>query len=481
MMLGMRYIALMVLVLGRLAAGAMGGAWAPGDVFKVDGRTAERGWVTFDETPPDPETSVSPMLARIDGVAAVLDKDSLRQLRRSARGTPKGEIVGQRRWVVHLESKGEQRQVEILRTGEGWVARSLSEPGVAARLRGRWFASLASAWLVQGEDRAEELAPGQVQTLEHPYAEGAVRLERDVMADRFGATNGDRAPIAGITRVLEEETMWVRLPAGYDRAVPAGVLVWVSPSETWRVPEEFGAALDELNIIACGFDNAGNFRTTRDGKTHGIVDRLQLMLDALQTVRSGFSVDDERVYITGFSGGGRVSAILTCTFPEIFRGAVPIVGLDSYRPAEVADGKYVPARFPKPKGERWKLLKRRRMWALTGSEDFNLVEMQARAEAMEGDGLQIRLHSTPGMVHAQMPEEATVREALRWIDEPAREAREAGWARADELWGEYVEAYGDGPAPGEKPRAMLIGVTGVGPFGESAWRAADLLGYERPE
>ncbi len=422
----------MVLVLMG-AVGAHAGA-GPSDVFKVDGKTPERGWVTFDETPPDPETSASPMLARLNGVAAVLDPDALRQLRRSARGAPTEEGAIERWWVAHLERDGEIATIE----------------------------------------------PGRVMDLEGPYLEGGVQLERDVMADRFGATTGENAPLSGITRVLDEERMWVRLPAGYDPARPAGVVVWVSPSETWRIPGQFFGTLDEHNLIACGVDNAGNFRKTRDGSTHGIVDRLQLMFDVLQTVRSRFEVDDERIYITGFSGGGRVSSILTCTFPEIFRGATPIVGLDSYAPATVAEGKYVPGRFPKPRGARWKLLTSRRIWALTGSKDFNLVEMKARVEQMAKDGLAIRLHSTPGMEHHEMPAEAVVREALEWVDEPAREAMEAGWARADELWDAYVEAHGERLPPGEAPRAQLIEITRVGPFGESAWKAAELLGYTRP-
>ncbi len=470
-------IAVLGVVLGLVAGGALAGS---SDVFKVDGRTPERGWVTFDETPPDPETSVSPMLARLNGVAATLDKDSMRQLRRSARGTPAEGSTGSRWWVVHLESDGEVASVEIVRTEEGWIARSLTSPGDSARLRGRWFAELAAVWQAAGADRAEELVPGRAQTLGQPYVEGAVRLERDVMADRFGATAGENAPLSGVTRVLGEERMWVRLPVRYDAARPAGVLVWVSPSDEGRAPRAFGGALDELNIIACGFDNAGNFRKTRDGSTHGIVDRLQLMFDALQTVRAGFSVDDERVYISGFSGGGRVSSILTGTFPEVFRGAVPIVGLDSYRIAEMHTGQYAPAHYPKPRGDRWELFKARRMWALTGSEDFNLVEMRSRVKDMEADGLQVRLHSTPGMKHAQMPAEQTVREALFWVDEPAREAMEAGWVRADALWGAYVAEHGEKPVPGEAPRLALIEITRVGPFGESAWKAAKLLGYTRP-
>ena len=479
MMHGMklRIVTWLALLLASLTCGVAQAG--PSDVFKVNGLAPERGWVTFDETPPDPETSASPMLARLNGVAATLDKDALRQLRRSARGAPKGGGEGERWWVVHLESKGDFATIEIGRFGDEWVARSLTSPGDEVRLRGRWFTELAATWLAKPVHRDELPEPGRVLDFEGAYVAGAVRLDREVMADRYGATTGKNAPLSGITRVLEEEQMWVRLPEGYGGDRPAGVLVWVSPSEHWRIPPQFFPTLDDLNLIACGFDRAGNFRKTRDGSTHGIVDRLQLMFDALQTTRSMFSVDDERVYITGFSGGGRVSSILTCTFPEVFRGAVPIVGLDGYKPAYVAEGKYVPGRFPKPKGPRWKLLEQRRMWALTGSKDYNLIEMQARVKAMEEDGLQVRLHSTPGHEHGDMPREETVREAVEWIDEPARTARDAGWAKADELWSAYVEEHGEALPPGEAPRAALIEITRVGPFGESAWKAAELLGYTR--
>ena len=452
----------------------------PADVLRVNGRLPERGWVSFDETPPDPVTVVSPMLARLDGVAGILDKDALRQLRRSARGAPAGEDQFTRWWVLHLESRGELASLEIGRQGDQWVARSLSDPMESVRLRGRWFSELAASWLAPPVETPAPPEPGRIVDLPGPYAGGAVRLDRDVMADRFGATTGENEPLSGITRVLAEERMWVRLPRGYEAANPAGVLVWVSPTPAWRIPPEFHPALDELNLIACGFDNAGNFRKTRDGSTHGIVDRLQLMFDALQTTRSRFSVDDQRVYITGFSGGGRVSSILTCTFPEVFRGAVPIVGLDSYRPAQVAKGRYVPARFPKPRGDRWALLEQRRIWALTGSEDFNLIEMRARAEAMRQDGLEVRLHVTPGHEHADMPDERTIREAVEWIDEPARAARDAGWSEADRLWAAYVAAHGDNPAPSEAAREALIEITRVGLFGDSAWKAAQRLGYQRP-
>ncbi|MEZ6242964.1 MAG: hypothetical protein R3B57_07970 [Phycisphaerales bacterium] len=476
----------LVLVVFAFLAGSMramvAGA-APSDVFDVEGQAAERGWVTFGEEAPDAARMGSAMLRRLDGVAGVLDAKDVRELRRSARKVWRADDqgdAGERRWVVHLENDSGRTRVEILRVGDAWVARSMEDPSVAAELHERWFAPLAAGWAPAHIEGSEALPLGQVVDLPHPYVEGQVVLTDLVMRDRFGAGRGGAAEaLSGVTRVLAEEKMWVRLPKGYDPNVASGVVVWCSPTDEWRIPKEFFDVLDELNLIACGFDNAGNYRKTRDGSTHGIVDRLQLMLDAAQTCRSRFNVDETRVYMTGFSGGGRVSSIMVLAFPEIFRGAVPIVGLDSYKPAQVGGGKYVPARLPKPKGELWKLVKERRMWALTGSEDFNRVEIEARVAGLVEDGLPVRLHTTPGMVHTDMPAEATVAEALRWVDEPWREARAMGVEQGETMWKAYVESHGE-VAPGDEGAAReLVGVTDAAPWSEVAWKAAGLLGYQR--
>ncbi len=465
-----------------LAAMALRAVGAPSDVFEVGGAPAERGWVTFAEEAPAGARAGSGMLRRLNGVAAVLDRAAVRELRRSARKAWRGDADEfESRWYVHLENGHGRTRVEILRSPDAWVVRSLEDTSLGAELHERWFAPLATAWAPAPIDGGEGIPAGRVVDLAPPYVEGAVVLTDLVMRDRFGAGRGgaDEA-LSGVTRVLEEEQMWVRLPQGYDPGVASGVVVWCSPTPRWRIPAEFHGVLDELNLIACGFDNAGNNRRTRDGSTHGIVDRLQLMLDAAQTCRARFNVDGSRVYMSGFSGGGRVSSIMVLAFPEVFAGAAPIVGFDSYKPAPVGGGKYVPARLPKPKGARWKLVQERRMWALTGSEDFNRVEMEARVAGLVEDGLQVRLHTTPGMPHEKMPAEGTVADAVRWIDEPWREARGAGVERAESMWDTYLEWFGHAAPTDDEAAGALVEITNAAPWSQAAWRAARLLGYERP-
>lgn len=447
----------------------------PSDVFEVDGKPARRAWIVADaDVRIDPLRAQSAMLRRLDGIAAVLDKAQAGALRRAARRTT-GPVDGRRVWVVILERDGVRARAEILRAGAGWFARSLDDPGTVAALAPERVADI----LLRCEPPVPEAPPGVPlgRIFDHPppYRQSPVLLTDRVMHDRFYNRRATHAePLSGVTRVLDDERFWARLPRSYDPARPAGVVVWCSPTDDWRIPEQFHAELDRLNLIACGFDDAGNFRKTRDGATHGIVDRLQLMLDAVETARRAWATDPSRTYIAGFSGGGRVSGIMLAVFPDVFSGAVPIGGLDSYEPAFVGDGKYVPARYAKPRGERWRRLRARRLWALTGSDDFNKVEMLARVEHLAADGVQARIHVSDGLGH-EMPDAGRVAEALRWVDEPWRRRSDQAAAEAERLW----QALAAGSAPGApadaETRAALVRITAAAPWSDAAWRAAAAL------
>ena len=75
-------------------------------------------------------------------------------------------------------------------------------------------------------------------------------------------------------------------------------------------------ALDELGLIAVGVERAGNRRVFSE--------RAQLMLDVIETARRRFHVDPRRIYMTGMSGGGRVTSAFSVCFPDVIRGSVPI-------------------------------------------------------------------------------------------------------------------------------------------------------------
>ena len=55
--------------------------------------------------------------------------------------------------------------------------------------------------------------------------------------------------------------------------------------------------------------------------------RAQRALDAMHDVRQKFSIDSERIYVSGFSGGARMATGLVMAFPDLFAGHIPMGGV----------------------------------------------------------------------------------------------------------------------------------------------------------
>lgn len=279
-----------------------------------------------------------------------------------------------------------------------------------------------------------------------------------------------------VSRRVDSEQWHVRLPKGHDRAAPAGVVAWISPTPDGRFPPVYEPILDELGLIAVGADSTGNERP--------VTDRLQLVLDGIEMVRRGWLIDRTRVYISGFSGGGRCASLLQLGLPEELSGAVPVAGIDSYHDVSAGQaGEQVggtggrgggvsswPARMGKPLAPGLRALRDRRVAVPVGELDYNHAEAAARVRLLAADGIPARLDPVPGLGHA-LPGVSPFADAFRWVDEPSREARRQAVERATNLLVEIKPGAGD--------RAALIDVVRAAPWSEPAWTAAELLGYSR--
>ena len=96
---------------------------------------------------------------------------------------------------------------------------------------------------------------GASVALKKPYAAGAITLDARTQKQRL--YRGMPIRTVAPDRVLDDETMHVRLPADYDPRKPAGLLVWSSPSARGSLPRVLGAVLDALNRVCIGPDNPG--------------------------------------------------------------------------------------------------------------------------------------------------------------------------------------------------------------------------------
>ncbi len=310
-------------------------------------------------------------------------------------------------------------------------------------------------------DRFSATTEAMSLELPSPHVESPIVLEPQTVRSRI------RISFPRLERELGKETFRVRLPKNYDPANAAGVLVWISPSHDGRIPTIFEPICDELGLIALGIDNNGNDRP--------ITDRLQNHLDSIETLAQHALIDRRRVYLTGMSGGGRCSGILQLCFPDLFAGAVPIVGLDTYHNAPTGTpGQYWPKRCGKPNGPNMKLLRERRIRSITGSADFNEPEMTLRTKLLQADGITAQIDVIEGMAHT-LPSAEQFNAAIRWVDEPRREAIKTDHKTAQDL---LEETQGRDPSL-PAVRRQLIEVMELLPYSSEAWQAAARLGYER--
>lgn len=142
----------------------------------------------------------------------------------------------------------------------------------------------------------------------------------------------------------------VRIPPGESRK---GVLVFVNSGESGEMPRTWAAQLDAQNLIWIAADDFGN--------QHPRPQRILAAIAALKLIETTESIDAQRLYIAGISGGGGIASEVMTRFPQYFRGAMYIVGGELWTATEepflpqIAANRYV---------------------FITGSADFNQLHMQ---------------------------------------------------------------------------------------------------------
>lgn len=472
-----RYAALAAIVLAALAVPVARAQ----NIFDLRGRAATGGVVTPDFSTPSETAGDSPMLARLHGVIGQLSAADVKVLRACA-DAPSGKIDGVDDGplvcVLHLRAGSETLKVEVRRTPAGLlVARRGSlagEPSAAEgrvqRLNDDRFFQLARGWSAYrgGFDSAPPDQPGPQPDHLAPPLHGWVTFSKETLGERL--LRGRKTRVDGVTRKLEEDEIWARAPQGYDPRRPTGLLVWVHASPNGVPPATLFEAADELNLVCVSQADAGN--------DCPVADRYQRVFDAIATVSARYHIDPERVYISGISGGGKVSSVLWGCFPELFTGSVPIVGLACYENIPIGNGQIWPGLYDKPRPHTFSLLKSGRCAAITGPKDFNYDSIIAAQKVLARDGLQARVFEHADLAHT-MPTPAQFAEALRWIDEPHRERQATQRAEAQRLLEELrVKLASDAPPDADERRRLLVDVTQAGPWSPAAWEAVGLL--ERP-
>jgi hypothetical protein len=194
---------------------------------------------------------------------------------------------------------------------------------------------------------------------------------------------------------LEEAISWqITVPESYESGNPPGVLVYISPSKSGKLPRKWKDLPGSHNLIWIAADDSGNRTLT--------VRRITYALFAVLLVADRYSIDINRIYLSGFSGGARVAGFVAAEQPEIFKGEIYIGG------AEIWQGELTPGKL--------EAMKRNRYVFLVGSEDDNRLFARRVASKYKDAGIEkVELKVISRLGH-ELPDERNMNDALKFLD-----------------------------------------------------------------
>jgi predicted esterase len=224
-------------------------------------------------------------------------------------------------------------------------------------------------------------------------AESASATQDLQIQTTLGKLLGDEQA-AGYAKIIEpdEPLSWeVYVPQGDKQELP-GVLVYISPTMSGAIDPRWREALDTQNMIYVAANDSGNRLR--------VIKRMVKAVMAVKALGQQFAFDTSKVFVAGFSGGGRVASQVATQYPDGFSGALYICGVNPW------EAKHT------PNIER---ALQNRFVFLTGSLDFNRAETRKVHKRYTDAGAEhARLIVIKGMAHV-LPGAGALNEALSYL------------------------------------------------------------------
>lgn len=189
------------------------------------------------------------------------------------------------------------------------------------------------------------------------------------------ARSGSRTIELEVLGQREGTEVHLHVPRAYDHETPAPLLValhgaggsGVLPLRNWRAVADGAGA-----ILLCPTEAGRNQGFTGEPRERAAV------LAAIRWARRRFNVDENRIWLTGYSRGGTLAWDIALRSPGVFAGVVPMAG--------------APRVGPEVRGNNMRFLANLsgvRVHALAGSRDHPLLvwSMEHAREALAGAGI----------------------------------------------------------------------------------------------
>jgi hypothetical protein len=142
---------------------------------------------------------------------------------------------------------------------------------------------------------------------------------------------------------VKNEKFRVVVPKEYTHDTPWGLVVWIGSGDGATLPAGWEEKLAAHKLLMVSAYKGGNARNAHD--------RVRLAVDGNHNMRQRFNVDPARVYVGGYSGGGRIASMVAVSHADLFSGGFFGGGVNYYRdvpgdPGKRFPGLYAPAREP---------------------------------------------------------------------------------------------------------------------------------------
>jgi len=191
----------------------------------------------------------------------------------------------------------------------------------------------------------------------------------------------------------DKPVSWQVYLPGNDAGKTPGVFVYVSPMDSGEIDPRWREVMDGRNLIYISANDMGNEIPS--------IRRMVMANLAVIALAKDYRFDPGRIFVSGFSGGGKVASLLATQYPEVFTGAIYICGVYFWKEDQTPDVERV-------LGNRFVFL--------SGSRDFNRMQTRrVQKRYIEAGARHTMLIIVPGMAHRR-PDAAYLTEALLFLD-----------------------------------------------------------------
>lgn len=230
------------------------------------------------------------------------------------------------------------------------------------------------------------------------------------------ATTATTIPVATqVEFAAGSETADVYVPGNYEADKPVGIYIHMNAGDTAYMPGDYQGLLNDLYCIGASPDHAGNERHDPW--------RIARALDLVASLKDQYNVDEDRIYIGGFSGGALISILSAMIYPDVFKGVAPTehVMYQQYW------GKVFTAQ------DITEMVANNQRYAFIIAADYAAWWFTPKVDTWRNLGFAVQQTTVPGMVH-QQPFSSDLKNAIAWIDIPAQRQR----ATTFESWNSYA-------------------------------------------